>query len=411
MSGVQGWFRRFLGGPMPLEGLWRVGGHAWAVHLPELAYMADRPRCPRLSLLVVYEDDTPLSEPHSRHTEIRELGGGRFMHWGEHLIFSTSDNSDPLVNGRSYSYSRAWWHYRRHYGRWPLTGATRGLRFEPANFQILDSRPDGIERDVDYSFKVVDAYLSRLPGGRDQLVGASAVEIGPGHNLGTALCLKALGARVTVVDRFPPAWDDVYHPRLYAALHDRLRQERPTWDRAPIRTVVERGDHEPVVTCIAAAAESVPSIADGSIDLTFSNAVLEHSFDLESTIAEIGRITRPGGWAVHQLDHRDHRDFSRPLEYLVLPDDRFEVIFDELHGECGNRLRRHEVEALFRGSRFRIERVLVSRVADRRYADRVVARLRRARGSRYRDNGLQEIEDLSCCYLAQLSMANPDHAR
>ena len=223
--------------------------------------------------------------------------------------------------------------------------------------------------------------------------------------------LLAHGARVTVVDRFPPAWDDVYHPRLYTALHDRLRRERPTWDRAPIRTVVERGDHESVVTCIAAAAESVPSIADGSIDLTFSNAVLEHSFDLESIIAEIGRITRPGGWAVHQVDHRDHRDFSRPLEYLVLPDDRFEVIFDELHGECGNRLRRHEVEALFRGSRFRIERVVVSRVADRRYAKRVVGRLRRARGSRYRYEGLQGIEDLSCCYVAQLSVADPEHDR
>ena len=52
----------------------------------------------------------------------------------------------------------------------------------------------------------------------------------------------------------------------------------------------------------------------------------------------------------------------------MLSDDRFGVIFDELHGECGNRLRRHEAEALFRGSGFRIERVVVSRVADRRYA-------------------------------------------
>ena len=360
-----------------------------------------------MSLVVVYEDGKPLSKPHSSLAEIRELGGGRFIHWGEHLIFSTSDNSDPTLCGRKFTYSRAWWHYRRHYGQWPSTGATRGLRFEPANFQIVDSRADAIERDVEYSLRVVDAYLDRLPNGRELLSGASAVEIGPGHNLGTALCLAALGSRVVVVDRFPPAWDDVYHPRLYNALHDRLVRERPTWDPTPIRAVVENRDHQPVIACITTAAESIPSIADGSVDLTFSNAVLEHSFDLESTITEMARITRPGGWAVHQVDHRDHRDFSRPLEYLMVPDDRFRDIFDELHGECGNRLRRHHVEALFQGAGFRIERVVVSRVADRRYAKRVLKRLRRARGSSYRDEGLREIEDLSCCYVAQFSAKGP----
>jgi pectate lyase len=39
---------------------------------------------------------------HSFHQEIRESGRGRFSHWGTDLLFSTSDNSDPNTNGRSY---------------------------------------------------------------------------------------------------------------------------------------------------------------------------------------------------------------------------------------------------------------------------------------------------------------------
>jgi hypothetical protein len=34
---------------------------------------------------------------------IRNLGRGFFSHWGKQLYFSTSDNSDPRINGRNYS--------------------------------------------------------------------------------------------------------------------------------------------------------------------------------------------------------------------------------------------------------------------------------------------------------------------
>ncbi len=34
---------------------------------------------------------------------MRSLGGGRYSHWGTHLFFTTSDNSDPRSNGRRYT--------------------------------------------------------------------------------------------------------------------------------------------------------------------------------------------------------------------------------------------------------------------------------------------------------------------
>ena len=83
--------RRWLGLPVPLGGFWRVGGHAWAVHLPELEYLADRPMFPRISFVVVYEDGVPLPSPHTLQAEIREIGDGRFVHWGEHLRMINHD--------------------------------------------------------------------------------------------------------------------------------------------------------------------------------------------------------------------------------------------------------------------------------------------------------------------------------
>ena len=52
--------------------------------------------------LSVYENGRRLDHPHSMHEDIRTLGQGRFSHWDDRLYFSTSDNSDPITNGRRY---------------------------------------------------------------------------------------------------------------------------------------------------------------------------------------------------------------------------------------------------------------------------------------------------------------------
>jgi hypothetical protein len=53
---------------------------------------------------ILLEDGKPLSQPHSAHAEIREIGKGKYSHWTKGSIyFSTSDNSDPRTNGRKYT--------------------------------------------------------------------------------------------------------------------------------------------------------------------------------------------------------------------------------------------------------------------------------------------------------------------
>jgi hypothetical protein len=51
---------------------------------------------------IVYENDIPLQQPNSLHQAIREMGNGRYSVWEGKLYFSSSDNTDPRVNGRVY---------------------------------------------------------------------------------------------------------------------------------------------------------------------------------------------------------------------------------------------------------------------------------------------------------------------
>jgi hypothetical protein len=77
-------------------------GYCWLVPLQELAKWADSARLSEISNLRVYENGRALGPAHSVHSSIRQVGEGRFAHWGESLFFSTSDNSDPNLNGRKY---------------------------------------------------------------------------------------------------------------------------------------------------------------------------------------------------------------------------------------------------------------------------------------------------------------------
>ncbi len=85
----------------------RVEGYCYKVSLPQnlrrwFWVLNDSADYPQTARSVVLEDGKPLGPIHSGHSDICGLGRGRFSHWGDFLYFSTSDNSDPRVNGRSY---------------------------------------------------------------------------------------------------------------------------------------------------------------------------------------------------------------------------------------------------------------------------------------------------------------------
>ena len=112
-------------------GILSQGGNAYAFALgpsvvpsPLFGRQSDTNERPRQSSLRLFEDDVAIGAAHSVHQDIHQHGRGRFSHWQtatdarsrDALIFSTSDDSDPRNNGRSYRVR-----YRLEFGSLGLT--------------------------------------------------------------------------------------------------------------------------------------------------------------------------------------------------------------------------------------------------------------------------------------------------
>lgn len=78
-------------------------GFCYVADFPELASFADTNGQHFRSPLMLFEDNILVGFPHAKHDYIKEKGGGSYCHWENMLIFSTSDNSNPVDNGREYS--------------------------------------------------------------------------------------------------------------------------------------------------------------------------------------------------------------------------------------------------------------------------------------------------------------------
>ena len=78
------------------------GPNAYTCPLPAWAGQGDTSGKPARSKLKLTEDGIPLGLPHSIHEKIWLEGKGRYSHWNDSLIFSSTDNSDPRINGKTY---------------------------------------------------------------------------------------------------------------------------------------------------------------------------------------------------------------------------------------------------------------------------------------------------------------------
>jgi hypothetical protein len=82
-------------------------GYAYVVslaHLRRFLYILplDDAGAETRSSLQLFENGRSLGPPHCVHMAIQQEGGGRFSHWGDYLLFSSSDGSDPRTNGYRY---------------------------------------------------------------------------------------------------------------------------------------------------------------------------------------------------------------------------------------------------------------------------------------------------------------------
>jgi len=99
---------------------------------------------------------------------------------------------------------------------------------------------------------------------------------------------------------------------------------------------------------------SLKKIADKSVDLVFSQAVLEHipKNEFYETFLEIHRILKDDGICSHEIDLRDH--LANGLNNLRFSEKFWESKFMSSSGFYTNRLRKSEMMEYFKKSGFNV---------------------------------------------------------
>ena len=224
-------------------------------------------------------------------------------------------------------------------------------------------------------FAEVD-FLSRKHGCQPR----SVLEIGPGVNLGVLFCFVAAGAEHAAGVDIEPLRDP--GPAFYRSLRDYLVFVGGfSWWRYFATEGVHPGARFPTCENLAAPEDILARIdyrapvpvdrlpfADRSVDLVFSIAALEHVPRPAETVAEMSRVLRPGGLAVHEIDVKHHGS-ADPLAFLSWSEaDYLEkarpygegrslegILAGAWRGEvfC-NRLRRSDWQALFEDRGFEV---------------------------------------------------------
>lgn len=231
---------------------------------------------------------------------------------------------------------------------------------------------EDVQAAVDYAVKVSRAYDRILEGRGISLQGLEVLEIGPGKDLGPQLLMVDKGARVTVVDTEPAAWDQGFYSALLGAVGSSPAVERG----------LDQRSFDGILRQVGQSAENMGDIAAESFDLVLSNAALEHIADIDAAASELRRVSRAGAIHTHQVDFRDHRNFDRPLEHLLLPRGAFRSLSRKRI--YGSQRRPGELIQAFLLAGFRLTSLNADIIVDPAYLADFIPRLRRAWWSPYR---------------------------
>ena len=186
---------------------------------------------------------------------------------------------------------------------------------------------------------LIDSYKTHLATFR-RLAGRTPetyVEIGPGSSAGHAVCAAASGAKTGwLVDVGDFAETDPDHYRAVASWLRDEGQSPPDLDGAATRAEILSLCR---ATYLTNGIDGLRGLPANSIDLVFSEAVMEHlplgQFD--AFLAETLRVLKPGGIASHGVDLADHLGGS--LNHLRLPERFWEFPAVARAGFYTNRLR------------------------------------------------------------------------
>lgn len=209
----------------------------------------------------------------------------------------------------------------------------------------------GYMDDASYVLKVFDEHVSRA-GLDGKLHGKTILELGPGDSIATALVASCYGAKAILVDAGPFATTDIGRYRKLMEALDHSGLNPPDISAA---TTLE----DVLAACdaryLTQGLDGFSSIETGTVDLIFSQAVLEHvrKHEFLDTMGECFRVLSFKGIASHRVDLKDHLGGS--LNNLRFSDNIWESEFFVSSGFYTNRIRFSEMITLFKDAGFIVE--------------------------------------------------------
>jgi hypothetical protein len=199
----------------------------------------------------------------------------------------------------------------------------------------------GQMREPGYAIEVFNRHVRA--SGFEPFQGFTALELGPGDSVASAVVAAAHGAgQVVLVDAGPFAERSMDPYRRLAAVltASGLRPPRieDSWTLSNLLEACR-------ATYLTDGLASLRTLAPGSIDFIWSHAVLEHVIrdEFDATQVELRRIIRPSGIASHRVDLEDH--LAGSLNSLRFSGRIWESGFMRRSGFYTNRLRASEVIA------------------------------------------------------------------
>jgi SAM-dependent methyltransferase len=225
------------------------------------------------------------------------------------------------------------------------------LPFAYAVWQKLGLFRHGLMDSHDYALRIFRDHAERA-GLQGKLQGRTVLELGPGDSISTAVIAAAYGARAILVDSGNFARADVAPYRVLQAALLKENLPCPSIDDCPdVRSILERCG----ARYLTEGLQSLRQIESGSVDLIFSQAVLEHvrRKDFLATQRECRRILKPGGVCSHRVDLRDH--LGGALNNLRFSERVWESEFFARSGFYTNRISFAQMPSLFSEAGFQVE--------------------------------------------------------
>jgi len=203
---------------------------------------------------------------------------------------------------------------------------------------------------MDNSRYAFDVFTNHIQQNNRSISGMTILEIGPGDSLSSGVIAFYYGAKSILINPIKLIFDPI---KNFNNLKIFLEKKEFEIKDSPkdLEDLCETHN----IDYFFEGLKSLKEIPSNSVDIIFSNAVLEHIFkdEFEETINELKRIMKKDGFMSHQVDFKDHLEGS--LNNLRFSNLVWESYLFRNSGFYTNRIRFYEMVSIFENKGFEVQ--------------------------------------------------------